>query len=565
MTQNFNTATDPADFNLPVPGDRADVFSRPPIPEEIDKRMILMPWIIRNRLTYDAYATRCRLQGEEPTMGDWLDHVKLSAEELSMLNDLIEAQREKHCLELGPKFVLREYGNKARIGWFDDRGELCTMSFAEFKNAHIEKVMEVQGKLRPLVEYWMHHPLTTRYDQVDYRLGVSQHAMGKILNLWQGWPLELKPGWDGFALGPEGPEQVKNGLFDGAEMPIGYCDTFLQHMFRNMCGGDDEVFTYLLAWIADALWNPGPCETAVVLTGPQGSGKTVWVESIMEFFGIHAITLDDPEQIVGNFNKHLQNKSLVFADEAFFAGNRKHAAKLKTLVTRPDVFIEPKGVDGFVVPKKFRLIMASNDEHIIQAERDDRRNLVLSVDAGEHNQDHAYFARMRDEWTHGGRQALFRWLTGAYWGRAVSGGKFRMWSRPVTAALQAQKDLSLPKPQMAIHNMLRDGDLPGLHKFYPERGTVFVATIPLIEASRLGLEHQRMLGDTLRVLAGPDAKSVREYLGEGFARRQYRGFWLPQLDECRRRWESYLGRPVQWPDAIGWTDGVSSHAEDVPF
>jgi hypothetical protein len=140
-----------------------------------------------------------------------------------------------------------------------------------------------------------------------------------------------------------------------------------------------------------------------------------------------------------------------------------------------------------------------------------------------------------------------------------------MWSRPVTAALQAQKDLSLPRPQMAIHNMLRDGDIPGPHKVDPQHGTVFVATVALIEASRLGLEHQRVLGDTLRVLAGPGARGVREYLGEGIARRQYRGFWLPPLDECRRRWEGHLGRPVLWPNAIGWTDGVLSSADEAPF
>ena len=126
-------------------------------------------------------------------------------------------------------------------------------------------------------------------------------------------------------------------------------------------------------------------------------GYRTGAERFMEFFGIHALTLDDEQQVLGNFNKHMMNKSLIFADEAFFAGNRKHAAKLKTLISRPDQFIQAKFVDGIVAPKMFRLIMASNDHHIIQAERDDRRSLVLSVDAGEHNQSHDYFARMQRE------------------------------------------------------------------------------------------------------------------------------------------------------------------------
>jgi Family of unknown function (DUF5906) len=366
----------------------------------------------------------------------------------------------------------------------------------------------------------------------------------------------------------DGPVPNTKGIFDGPKMPSGYCDKFLDHMLNNMCAGEDDVFRYLLGWIADAFWNPGPSETAVILNGPQGSGKTLWVECIMEFFGVHAITLDDPEQLVGNFNKHLQNKSLVFADEAFFAGNRKHAAKLKTLVTRPDVFIEPKGVDGFVVPKKFRLVMASNDEHVIQAERDVRRNLVLRVDAGEHNQSHEYFMRMREEWRAGGRRAFFRWLTGAYWGESVGDSKFRTWSRPVTRALQTQKDLSLPAAQLVIYNMLRDGDVPGTHKVDTKNGTVFVATGVLVAANKLGPEHQRVLGDALGFLAGTGARSVREYLGEGSFRRQYRGFWLPPLDECRRRWETHLGRDAQWPDAVtswGIDAPPSAQVDDFPF
>src|SRR5690606_34824341 len=139
----------------------------------------------------------------------------------------------------------------------------------------------------------------------------------------------------------------------------------------------------------------------------------------------------------------LHNKSLVFADEAFFAGNRQDAASLKTLITDDEIIIEPKGVDGFAARKAFRVVIASNDEHVIRAEADDRRFLVLNVDAGEHNNDKRYFGAMVDEWRSGGRAALFRWLTGAWWGRAVGEGRFRTWPRPATAGLQRQKVLSL--------------------------------------------------------------------------------------------------------------------------
>src|SRR5712664_2500163 len=71
---------DPSDPKSNSPPDTVDVFCRPPTPEEIDKRIISSPRILRNRLTFDAYATRCRLLGQEPNIGEWLQHLKLSDE-----------------------------------------------------------------------------------------------------------------------------------------------------------------------------------------------------------------------------------------------------------------------------------------------------------------------------------------------------------------------------------------------------------------------------------------------------------------------------------------------------
>lgn len=121
------------------------------------------------------------------------------------------------------------------------------------------------------------------------------------------------------------------------------------------------------------------------------------------------------------------------------------------------------------------LIIASNDEHVIRAEGDDRRYLVLRVDAGEHNQSAAYFGAIADEGRDGGRAALFQWLRGAYWRKILETGAWD--DRPKTAALQQQKDLSLPPALRLIHNMLRDGDVPGLHAVDETHGLVFVLRI----------------------------------------------------------------------------------------
>ena len=556
--------------------ERPDIFAEPPSPVEVDEQRAGDPWALRKRLTKAAYVERCKRNGVEPSQAEWDDHLRWTDEERQLLDDMIEAKREAHCLELGPRFIITEYGNKARVGWFNERDELVTMSPAEFAAGRQHMMIEVghddEGKpiLKPLVQYWLRHPLTPRYATVEYRPGVAQEDMSEgKLNLWRGWPIGLRPGWDDRRLTVSGTEPLNDGEFDGPEMPPGHCKLFLDHMLNAMCGGDEELMHYLLGWMADALWNPGPCETAIVLRGPEGSGKSLWAQNFMSLFGPHALTLDDPQQVIGNFNKHLADKSVIFADEAFFAGHHGHAAKLKTLVTRPDIFVEPKGVDGFVVPKMFRLIMASNEDHVIRAGREDRRFLVLNVDAGERNQDKEYFGALVDEWNGGGRAALFRWLTGAWWGRAVAEElPFRRWPRPVTAGLQEQMDLSLPAAQMVVHNMLREGEVPCAHEADAARDMVFVPTDLLIRAGGLRQNERKALGMALAVIAENEAKPDRVYIGTGHDRRQHRGKWLPSLSECRRRWEANLGRKVAWPaDVSDWAldPGPRYHEENVPF
>jgi hypothetical protein len=345
----------------------------------------------------------------------------------------------------------------------------------------------------------------------------------------------------------------------------------LKHMYDNLCGADEEVCFYLLGWMADALINPHrTSEVAIVLRGPQGSDKTFWAKFFMELFAPHTLTLDKPNQVTGGFNKHLQDKSVIFADEAFFAGNHQHAATLKTLITSDEIFIEPKGVDGFMAKKLFRVIIASNDEHVIRAEVDDRRYLVLDVDAGKHNQDGEYFGAIAHEWQYGGKDALFQWLRGNSWKETLELGVWDVRARPKTQALQKQKDLSLPPTQAITHQMLHDGELPELYDVDADTGRVFVATRLLAERHRLSPKDETALGASIRALTDAGAESARVYLGEGYNRKQYRGFWLPSLDVCRKRWEAHLDREIKWPDDVtSWAvegDGCpKSEKPPMPF
>jgi hypothetical protein len=84
-------------------------------------------------------------------------------------------------------------------------------------------------------------------------------------------------------------------------------------------------------------------------------------------WGRHFVTVSDAKHLVGAFNAHLRDCVVLFGDEAFFAGDKKHESVLKTLITEESVVIEAKGVDAEVYPNYVHLILASNADWVVPA------------------------------------------------------------------------------------------------------------------------------------------------------------------------------------------------------
>jgi hypothetical protein len=448
--------------------------------------------------------------------------------------------------EIAHYALVRHWGNKAVVMHWNE-SQLVHQSLPAFKDSQTGRYTSVvdpntgEHKRKKLADALLESTLLRSYDYAEFLPG--QNTPPNTLNLWRGWPY------------PDMPD-------DSTDEPI-WCDLFLEHMFTNMCGRDEELYQYLLGWLADALQNPNrTARVALVLRGPQGSGKSMFATCVAEFFAPHSAVLARPEQLTGQFNKHLMDKSFVFADEAF-AGHKNHAAALKTLVTSDKMLVEPKGVDAFMANKYFRLIIASNDEHVIQAEGDDRRFFVLEVDAGANNNSQEYFAAILEQWKSGGAFALFRWLRGAYWRQKLESGEWSAEKRPKTRALQQQKDLSLPAPEMAVFNMLREGEPPC--QFSVEGENIFVPTRFLAESARLSPKDEKSLGDALRVIAAKDENEQPCNVRRTIAGDQHRGFILPPLAQAREKWEKHKSRKVQWPEDVrDWAASIGHIPEGKP-
>src|SRR5690349_18157917 len=90
-------------------------------------------------------------------------------------------------------------------------------------------------------------------------------------------------------------------------------------------------------------------DTALVLRGQQGSGKSIVGKTIGHLLGRHYRPVAKARLITGQFNSHLAHVLLLQAEEAFWAGDKQAEGVLKDLITNDKHLIEFKGKEPFEV------------------------------------------------------------------------------------------------------------------------------------------------------------------------------------------------------------------------
>jgi hypothetical protein len=139
---------------------------------------------------------------------------------------------------------------------------------------------------------------------------------------------------------------------------------------------------------------------------------------------------------VGDFNGHLRDCVYLFADEAFYAGDRQHESVLKALITEPTIAIESKYQNVILVPNLLHIWMAANADWVVPASHDERRYFVLNV-LNTRLGDNAYFVKLWGQLEGGGLAAMLCDMLE----RDISHFDHR--AIPQTPALAEQKRLSL--------------------------------------------------------------------------------------------------------------------------
>lgn len=443
--------------------------------------------------------------------------------------------------ELNDRYAVVSFSGKIRVIYEErdqvlDRHRLVKMSFEDFRNLYVNRKVQVgtnaQGDpmYMPLGKWWLAHPNRRQYEGIAFAPG---REVDGFYNLWRGFAVDPKPG-------------------DEHQL-------YLEHIHQNVCNGDAELFKYVLGWMARTVQKPDTAgQTALVLRGDQGVGKGFLAKMFGALFGRHFLHVSSSQRLTGNFNAHLRDCVLLFADEAFYAGDKRHASTLKTLVTEDSIMVEPKGVDSEMVANCLHIIMASNEDWVVPAGMNERRFCVLDV-GNERRQNPSYFGNIARTMREGGYQTLLHYLLN------YDLSTYNVRALPHTDALQSQKIHSFTPMQEWWYGKLVEG------KILPDDGWVQqVLCNALVDDY---VEHNRNFGHGGRrgsatqlgmflhsVCPARGLKKIQHRESASYKERIINRpyfYELPTLQECRDHWDEHMGGPYEWPDV--------ADSEDVPF
>jgi hypothetical protein len=434
----------------------------------------------------------------------------LKSPEKAKLDPLVAIQQQFGLINMGGKLwvfvrcALNARTDQGNLEKFQpsplNHGKLLIKRFlrAKYPKADAKKIVE---------EFWI-NPKTVCFSGIEFN---PKTTSANYLNLWAGYTIVPVQGrW----------ERIK------------------EFLFKIICNCDPKAYIYLLNYIAHALQKPSEKPgVMIILLGGQGIGKGTLGRIFQKIWSATYLQVHNVNSITGNFNASLERTYIVFMDEAIFAGDRRAANALKSVVTEPYILINEKHQPARQIDSYHRFIAATNAEHLKHTEKDDRRDFTLRVSEA-HKGDQAYWNALNHEIESGGVAAM------AYELLNTNLSDFNVRNKPNTEELIVQKLHSLGPVERWWHDCLLRGGINADDK-WPE----FVSTdnalegVMAVAGGRIYRKPtNRDVVQEMKKLC-PSAKH-----GQKTTPPRNRGFFLPSLQQARVEFERYIDGNIDWPE-----------------
>jgi len=251
-------------------------------------------------------------------------------------------------------------------------------------------------------------------------------------------------------------ENCELNTFTGwpTEPKAGDCSILLD-LLNYLCSGEanaTELYNWVLNWLAYPIQHPGAkMQSAVVVHGPQGTGKSRFFEAYGKIFGDYGIILNQGA-IEDKFNADWSSRKLfVLADEIVARADMYHLKnQLKSFITGEWVRVNPKNLAAYKERNHMNMLFLSNERQPVILENDDRRHCVIWTPQKLTDD---FYEEVSTEIDAGGIAALHHFL------RERDLGDFKPWTKPpMTRAKRQLIDINKESVE-AFLDYWQDGDL----------------------------------------------------------------------------------------------------------
>jgi len=206
---------------------------------------------------------------------------------------------------------------------------------------------------RELHRAWQEHPERQIVRMTEVGFDPAGDDANIRCNLWAGWPTKPK---------------------------AGSCERLIELLWymTEREPARKELFDWMLRWLALPLQRPGAkLKTAIVIHGPQGTGKNMFFEAYMRVYGHYGRVIDQVA-IEDKFNDWASRKLFLIADEVIARAELHHIKnRLKSFITGDWIRINAKNIAAYDERNHVNLVFLSNEAQPVVLDEDDRRHAVL--------------------------------------------------------------------------------------------------------------------------------------------------------------------------------------------
>lgn len=290
--------------------------------------------------------------------------------------------------------------------------------------------------------------------------GLFRHALGpgvaeQLLNdprLRKAVGFTYRPGnRDVIVPHQDGTSKINLWRGNGLMPRPGDASIFIEHL-RFLCPTDEEA-DYLCNWLAHVIQKPGvKIMCAVVLVGPQGTGKTAVSQIMTSILGTRNVAVVSTSEVKSDFNEWLRCRQLIVVEEIMALGRREIMNNLKPLITQRYVTINKKYQRPYEIENAANFMFLSNSVDALLLEQSDRRYFVVSSDSSP--QPPAYYSALF-AWMEANTGVILNWLLDRDL-RDFNPNK----PPPLTAGKTQMINASTPPLEAIIRELIDEGEAP---------------------------------------------------------------------------------------------------------